>query len=147
MADPLSITASVLAVLTAAIQSTNSLCATVKRYKDRDKTLNRLQQELEDLIAVLGSLKDAANSDKTVSALLQRPVNRCGQVCREFEAAMEKFGGKKKTGLRDWTKMEFMRGDIHDFMDSLASYKSTIMVGLGTITMSVDYLGLLDSVG
>ncbi len=142
MADPLSITASVVAVVTAAIQSTKSLSATVKRYKDRDKTLNRLQHELEDLTTVLSSLKEAANPDKSISTLLKGPVDRCRQVCREFEDAMEKFSGKKKTGLRDWTKMEFMRGDIHDFMDTLASYKSTIMVGLGTITMSVAYFGL-----
>ncbi len=139
MADPLSITASVLAVVTAAIQSTKSLSATVKRYKDRDKTLGRLQDELEDLTAVLSSLTEAADSDKSMSTLLKGPVGRCSQVCREFEGAMEQFRGKTKTGLRDWTKMEFMRGNIHDFMDTLASYKSTIMVGLGTITMSVTY--------
>ncbi|KAL2138785.1 hypothetical protein VTI28DRAFT_6239 [Corynascus sepedonium] len=133
--DPLSISASILAVVTAAIQSTKSLSATVKRYKDRDKTLNRLQHELEDLITVLDSLKAAADSDKAVSTLLKSPLTRCSQICREFEDAMKKFSGKTKTGLRDWTKMEFMRGDIHDFMDILASCKSTIMVGLGIITM------------
>ena len=135
MADPLSISASVVAVITAAIQSTKSLSATVKRYKERDKTLNRLQHELEDLTTVLSSLKEGVNSDRSISALLEGPVERCSQVCREVEAAMERFSGKTKTGLRDWTKMEFLRGDIHDFMETLASYKSTLTVGLGTITM------------
>ncbi|KAL2201524.1 hypothetical protein P885DRAFT_26721 [Corynascus similis CBS 632.67] len=135
--DPLSISASVLAVVTAAIQSTKSLSATVRRYKDRDKTLNKLQQELEDLINVLDSLKEAADSDKAVSTLLKGPLNRCSQICREFEDAMENFSGTTKTGLRDWTKMEFMRGDIRDFVDTIASYKSTIMVGLGTITIEM----------
>lgn len=144
MADPLSITVSVLAVVTAAIQSTKSLSATVKRYKDRDKTLNRLQYEVEDLTTVLSSLKGAADSDESISTLLEGPIDRCSQVCREFEDAMEKFSGKTKTGLRDWTKLEFMRGNINDFMDTLASYKSTIMVGLGTITMSVAYLIYLE---
>jgi hypothetical protein len=145
MADPLSVTASVVAVVTAAIQSTRSLSATVKRYKDRDKTLNKLQYDLEDLTTILSSLKEATDSDKSMSTLLEGPVGRCGQVCSDFESAMERFGGKTKTGLRDWTKMEFMRGDIRDFMDTLASYKSTIMVGLGTITMSVAYLGQLQT--
>ncbi|GAB1316431.1 hypothetical protein MFIFM68171_06641 [Madurella fahalii] len=135
MADPLSISASVVAVVTAAIQSTKSLTATVKRYKDRDKTLNRLQHELEDLTNVLSSLRDAATSDTSVLNLLEGPVDRCSQVCREFEDAMEKFSGKSKTGLRDWAKLEFMRGDINDFMDTLANYKATIMVAVGTITM------------
>ncbi|OJJ67275.1 hypothetical protein ASPBRDRAFT_59258 [Aspergillus brasiliensis CBS 101740] len=33
--------------------------------------------------------------------------------------------------------MEFMRGDISEFIDTIAGYKSTISVGLGTITMSM----------
>jgi len=77
MADPLSITVSVVAVVTAAIQSTKSLSATVKRYKDRDKMLARLQDELEDLTTVLSSLSEAADSDKSMSTLLKGPVERC----------------------------------------------------------------------
>jgi hypothetical protein len=42
-----------------------------------------------------------------------------------------------RMGVRDWTKMEFMRGDIHAFMDALAGYKSMISVALGTVTMLV----------
>jgi peptidoglycan hydrolase CwlO-like protein len=143
MADPLSVAASVVAVVTAAIQSTKALSAAVKRYKDRDQTLNRLQHELEDLTNILSSLEEVIDSDKSMSTLLEGPVHRCSQVCREFKDAMEKFNGKTKTGLKDWARMEFMRGDIRDFMDTLASYKSTIMVGLGTITMSVTCLSLL----
>ena len=90
-----------VAVVTAAIQSTKSLSATVKCYKDRDKTLNRLQHELEDLTTVLSSLKEAANPDKLISTLLKGPVDRCRQVCREFEDAIEKFSRKKKIRLRD----------------------------------------------
>lgn len=144
MADPLSISVSVLAVVTAAIQSTQSLSAAVQRYKNRDKTLERLGHEVEDLIKVLGLLEDAVTSDAPILAALKGPVDRCSQVCREFEEAMEKFGGKSKTGLRDWARMEFMKSDINDFMDTLANYKSTILVGLGTITMSVADLASLE---
>ena len=137
MADPLSLSVSVLAIITAAIQSTKSLCAAVKRYKDRDKTLNRLHGELEDLVKVLSSLEQAVGSEASIWTLLKGPVSRCCQTCREFEEAMEKFGRKSMAGLRDWAKMEFMRDDINSFIDALAGYKSTIAVGLGTITMSV----------
>jgi DNA repair ATPase RecN len=137
MADPLSITASVVAVVTAAIQSTKSLTETVKRFKERDQMLSRLQHELEDLINILNALKEVTNIETSILALLQGPVDRCSQVCREFEISMNQFSGKSKTGFRDWAKMEFMRGDINEFMGTLAGYKSTISVGLGTITMSV----------
>ncbi|EDN05564.1 predicted protein [Histoplasma mississippiense (nom. inval.)] len=38
-------------------------------------------------------------------------------------------------GFRDWTKMEFMRGDINEFIDTIVGYELTILVGLGTVTM------------
>ncbi|KAH6959757.1 hypothetical protein BKA56DRAFT_637581 [Ilyonectria sp. MPI-CAGE-AT-0026] len=135
MADPLSITASVLAVVTAAIQSTRSLAEAVDRFKGRDKTLGRLQHELEDLGSVLNTLRDLIDLETSVMTLLEGPVTRCSQLCSDFENSMKEFGGKSKVGFRDWTKMEFMRGNINDFMDTLAGYKATISVGLGTITM------------
>ncbi|KAL5341995.1 hypothetical protein BJX70DRAFT_386420 [Aspergillus crustosus] len=135
MADPVSITASVLAIITAAIQSTNSLKATVRRFKERNKTLGRLQDELEDLSKILDLLEHAVSTDASVLALLQGPTARCSQLCREFEDTMKVFNGKSKTGFRDWTRMEFMRGDINEFIDTIAGYKSTISVGIGTITM------------
>lgn len=135
--DPLSISASVLAVLTAAIQSTRSLHETVKRFKERNKTLRRLQDELEDLTNILNSLTQVTNAEASMLALLQGPIDRCSQVCREFEQSMEVFSKKSKTGFLDWTRMEFRRGDINEFIETIAGYKSTISVGLGTITMSV----------
>jgi hypothetical protein len=135
MADPLSIGVSVLAVLTATIKSTKALTETVKRYKERDKTLNRLHHELEDLIKVLGSLEEAIETDSSAAAILKDPVDRCGQICHEFNEAMDKFGAKSKTGWRDWARMEFAREDINSFIDNIANYKGTIMVALGTITI------------
>ena len=135
--DPLSITASVVAVITAAIQSTKSLHETVKRFRERNKTLRRLQDELADLTNILNTLTQVTSVETSMLALLQGPIDRCSQVCREFEQSMEVFSGKSKTGFRDWTRMEFMKGDINEFIDTIAGYKSTISVGLGTITMLV----------
>ena len=135
--DPLSITASVVAVITAAIQSTKSLHETVKRFRERNKTLRRLQDELADLTNILNTLTQVTSVETSMLALLQGPIDRCSQVCREFEQSMEVFSGKSKTGFRDWTRMEFMKGDINEFIDTITGYKSTISVGLGTITMLV----------
>lgn len=135
--DPLSITASMLAIITATVKSTQSLYDTVHRFKDRHKTLRRLQDELSDLINILNTLKTVENADPSMMALLQSPIDRCNQVCREFEQSMKSFSYKTKTGIRDWTKLEFMRGDINEFIETVAGYKSTIVVGLGTINMLV----------
>ncbi|KAL2373768.1 hypothetical protein RJ035_000158 [Blastomyces gilchristii] len=82
MVDPLSIAASVLTVITAAVQSTKSLYETVKHFKERDKTLRRLQDELEDLANILESLTQVANAEMAMLALLQVPVDRWSQLCQ-----------------------------------------------------------------
>jgi hypothetical protein len=133
--DPFSIGVSVLAVIGATIASIQTLQETVKRYESRDKTLKRLAGGLLDLVTILNSLKAAANSQNPVLTLLKDPVSRCSEVCHEFEKAMKKFDGKSKMGLKDWAKMEFMRGDINEFIDTMADYKSTITIGLGIINM------------
>ncbi|KAL2814485.1 hypothetical protein BJX63DRAFT_392471 [Aspergillus granulosus] len=135
MADPVSIAASVLAIITATIQSTNALHETVKRYRERNRTLGKLQDELEDLLKILASLQNAVEADAQVLELLEGPVQRCGRLCREFEDSMKVFSGNSKPGFRDWARMEFMKGNINDFIETIATYKSTISVGLGTITM------------
>lgn len=142
MADPLSITVSVLAMITAAIQATTSLKDAVNRSKGRDKTLARLEAELKDLSGILTTLKEVVDMESSTMALLEGPVSRCSQVCREFQVSMEKFTSKSKVSILDWAKMEFMRGDINEFMDTLAGYKATISVGIGTITMSVAHFAV-----
>ncbi|RYP42956.1 hypothetical protein DL768_010164 [Monosporascus sp. mg162] len=135
MADPLSVTASLIAVATAAIQSANALKETVKRYRERDKTLQRLQEYLEDLIRTLKALEDIPALETSMLSLLQGPVSRCAQICHEFESSMKCFHSESKAGFRDWMKLEFMKGNINDFMDALAGYKSTIAIALGIITI------------
>lgn len=137
MADPLSITASVLAVASAAVVSVRSLCDTVKSFQNRNKTLGRLHANLQDLTTILDSLVHVINADTSVLMLLEGPIDRCKNVCNEFEQSMKRFHKTSKTGLLDWTKLEFMRGDINDFIDIIDGYKSTIAVGLGTINLSV----------
>lgn len=137
MADPLSVGASSLTVITACVQTTSSLLALVKRYRGRDRTLGRLQDGLQDLLTFLQALEKVGADDSITRSLIDGPVARCSQICHDFEAAMQKFSSKSRLGLVDWARMEFMAGDISDFMDTIASYKSTIAVGLGVINMSV----------
>lgn len=136
--DPLSIGASLAGVITAAIQSTKSLHDAIKRFKGRDKTLARLYAELGDLVNILSLLEQVVNTEALVLKLLRGPIDRCSQVCREFESSMTRFREKSKTNLLDWAKMEFMRGDINEFIETVDGYKATISVGLATINMYVN---------
>lgn len=135
MSDSSSIIITSPSVVTTAVKTTKSLYETVERIKDRNKTLRRLQDEVGDLVNILESLEQMVNADESIIVLLQNPVKRCSQVCYEFERSMVAFSGKPKIGFRDWAKMEFMRGDINDFIDTVAGYKSTVSIGLGTIAL------------
>jgi hypothetical protein len=137
MTDPLSVTAGVLAVITAAAQATKLLHDTVESYKGRDKTLKKLDDELKDMVNILDSLAQVENIDTNLWELLKDPIDHCSQVCCDFEKSMKVFSRKSKTGLRDWAKLEFMKGGITEFIDQITGYKSTITIGLGVITMLV----------
>lgn len=135
MTDPLSVTASVLAVATAAVVSVRSLCDTIKSFRNRNNTLRRLQDTLQDLTSILNSLISVIDADTSILVLLEGPIDRCRGICTEFAQSMQKFHDKSQTSLLDWTKLEFKRGDINDFIDTIEGYKSTIMVGLGTVNL------------
>lgn len=146
MADPLSVVASLLAIATAGVQSTQSLKGAVERYKTRGTTLRRLLEEAGDAERVLAALRDllaasmarpALDVNTSIATLLREPIERCSEVCQKFEIAMGQFSKKANTSFLDWAKMEFMRGDINQFLDTLAGYKATISVGLGVLTMCV----------
>ena len=151
MADPLSILASLLGVATAGIQSTRSLKEAAARYKTRDATLRRLISDVGDTENILNALKQLLEAatpqtvldrDISMTTLLVGPIERCSEVCDKFEEAMEQFSRKSKTDVLDWAKMEFMRGDINQFLETVAGYKATISVGLGVLTMYVFHVSI-----
>ena len=137
MAEPISSTASMLAITTYAIQSVESLNETVSRFRGRNRALNGLHNELDQLCNVLSSLKEVARTELSLAAPLKRPINHCGQMCQEFEQTILSFNKSSETSFRDWAKLEFMRGDINEFTDTVSAYKSTIAVVLSTITLYV----------
>jgi hypothetical protein len=135
MADPLSIAASLLSVILTVIQTIKSLYDTVQQFMDCNKSLRRLQDELEELTNILFALIEVTHAETLMLALLQAPIHRYSQICSEFKQLIRAFSEKLKTDFRDWAKMEFMRGDINEFIHTIAAYKSTLSVRLGTITM------------
>ena len=118
-----------------AIQSTRSLHATVSGFKDRSRCIRRLQAELEAVTNVLESLKKVDNFATSILASLYCLCHRCSEICCKFERSMIVFSQKPITGFRDWTKMQFMGGDINEFIDTIGGYQSTISVSLGILTM------------
>ena len=65
--------------------------------------------------------------------VLDLPLLRCGNACREFEQQVLKLSSRSsdsRTSFRDWAKVRYMSDDIDGFRRLLAGYKSTIHIAL-----------------
>jgi hypothetical protein len=84
----------------------------------------------------LDALKQVVDAEASMLELLHGPIDRSSKMCHEFEQSMESFWRKSKTGIRgDCAKMELIRGDINEFIDTISGYKLTISVRLATINI------------
>jgi hypothetical protein len=140
MADPLSVTASLLALVTFAAKSTQSLYQLIASFQSSQRTIRGLKEELEALNEVLQSLHATISNGKVDLTPLTLPLTRCNQACQEFEAIVlkcTKHSNGPKKSFRDWTTLTYMGGDINAFKNMLGGYKSTIAIALGDANMLV----------
>ncbi|KAL5374889.1 hypothetical protein PMIN06_012165 [Paraphaeosphaeria minitans] len=75
--------------------------------------------------------------DAHLSAL-ELPLRRCGNACGEFLQELQSCcqrSGNDRQSFRDWAKLRYMGDNIEDFKDSLAAYKSTIIIALTDIQL------------
>jgi hypothetical protein len=143
MSDPLSITASVVAVATLAYNSSKALYEITKDIKDAPKTFLDLKTDLEALQSVLNSLKTELNRKDRATALseaqrsvleeLELPLRSCSDACDEFKSKLAKLlsrSGDGHTSFRDKVKLQFQDKEVSAFRFRLASYKSTLTIAL-----------------
>ncbi|KAI3016226.1 hypothetical protein CBS147347_10858 [Aspergillus niger] len=112
MADPLSIAASVLAIITAAAQSTKSLQGTVKRFRNRDKTLRRLQNDLENLTNILESLQQVTNNERYSSKVPQKVLEEYNEMIQDTAYNLELHIRRIDEKLAQLTTEEINASDI-----------------------------------
>jgi hypothetical protein len=134
MAEPIGVASGLLALANFAFQSSIALYQTVQSFQFHPKRVRDLEEELEALSGVLGSLTEtvSATTDVDLSAL-DLPLQRCGNACKEFGQEITKCSsrsGGSRTSFRDWAKLRYMGDDIDGFRQLLAGYKSTIIIAL-----------------
>jgi hypothetical protein len=138
MADPISTASGLLALSVFAFQSSIQLYQLVDSFRNNQRAVRELREELEALHGVLRSLQEtAANTDADLTAL-KLPLLRCGKACKDFEAVIVRctaHSGGSRTSFRDWAKLKYMGDDIVGFKNMLAGYKSTISIALGDANM------------
>ncbi|KAM0267120.1 hypothetical protein ACHAQH_010121, partial [Verticillium albo-atrum] len=139
MADGLSIASGVVALVTFAFQSSTALYTTVRSFQSQDKTARALKTELTDLTNVLESLLETVSANPDINFdSLKLPLYRCGKTCEEYGdliARCTKHSGTPRPSFRDWIGQQYLKGDISDFKEMLAGYKSTINIALANVNL------------
>jgi hypothetical protein len=134
MADPVSLASGLLALVIFTHKSCVTLYTTIQGIKSHPKRVRDLVDELTTLNGVLETLTDTLKSDTNVDlSALDLPLRRCGNACNEFLQELQKCcsrSGGDKQSFRDWAKLKYMGDNIDEFKNSLAAYKSTILIAL-----------------
>jgi hypothetical protein len=139
MADPLNIASNIVALVTFALTSSVNLYTTIRNFQSQDKKARALKTELGDITTVLESLLETVNNNPDINfEALKAPLHRCGNACNEYGeliCRVTRRSTASRSSVRDWITQKYLQGDITDFKDMLAGYKSTINIALANANM------------
>ncbi|PZD22954.1 hypothetical protein A1F96_10685 [Pyrenophora tritici-repentis] len=140
--DPLSITASVVGITTAALQSVQFLAKTIDNVKDAPDTVRSVSIDLQAVEPVLQNL-DKALQDGTSQIVLSNEiryaVENCDRACKVFQSRVKhwtKHSTEDKMFWMDrWKIGLFGLEQIKTFRGQLSDCKGTLSVALSTATI------------
>lgn len=132
MADPLSIAAGIIAIITATIQSSTALYDTIESFKNYPQRVKDLLKQLSSLTQTLDSLRELSEQDESVGVSLKVPLRECGATCDGFGRLLSVHRRKLSNGkvFSAWMHLKFRNGDVVNFMETLTVYKSTIAIAI-----------------
>lgn len=145
MTDPLSITASVVAITTAAIGSVKVLYTTIDDIKHVPTALGNIRSDLQAVEPVLQELRTQLEREDSQVLLIddiKGAVENCNSACSTFRKVLDhwmRHATKYKTSWAEWTDRvrvgTFEQGTINVFKGRLNDCKSTLIVALNTSTV------------
>ncbi|KAL5313286.1 hypothetical protein ACEPPN_019019 [Leptodophora sp. 'Broadleaf-Isolate-01'] len=144
MADPLSITASVVGITTAALQSAQFLVKTIDNIKDAPGTIKDLSADLRVVESVLQEL-NANVQDHSLqiirSSQIGPAVENCDRACKAFQSQVERWMKHSKEDkifwISRWKIGLFGPDRIKTFKGQLNDCKSTLNIALTTANLLV----------
>jgi hypothetical protein len=139
MAEPISLASGLLTLTAFAFQSSVTLYNTIQSFQSHPTRVRELEKELKALSGVLSSLNDTVGATTDVDlSILELPLLRCGNACKEFEQELLKCSSRSaggRTSFRDWAKLMYMGDNIDGFKQLLAGYKATITIALNDASL------------
>ena len=146
MRDPLSVTASVVGITTAALQSAQFLAKIIDNVKDAPGTVKDISTDLRAVEPVLQDLKRAVQDDPSqviLSNQIGLAVENCDRACKAFQLQVERWMKHSKEDkifwIYRWKIGLFGQERIKTFKEQLSDCKSTLSVALSTATLFVHY--------
>lgn len=139
MCDPLSVTGSVIAVVTVAVESCDTLCTFFRSFCDTAEYLKHYISKLEALKAVfadIAELDKATSGHLTLDQGLKSQLEECGLHLQEIEKTVMPSYKKLQMskGDRLWTKMKWstaiQRQKIEKLMIRIESHCQTFVLTL-----------------
>jgi hypothetical protein len=146
MADPLSVTAGVIAVAGLAYSSSKALYELISTIRDAPQEFQDLNQYIEALSQILKALKTnldgrGARLSESQIACLQdaRPtLEGCDLACKEFKTKIERLATHSQDGrrsFRDSVKLNFQNKSIADFRTRVANWKESLALALDVVLL------------
>ncbi|KAF5244986.1 hypothetical protein FAUST_2095 [Fusarium austroamericanum] len=140
--EPISLTASVIAVATLAWNSGNELYSLVKTYNHANEIFQELSSDIHGLNSVLASLQSIGGEKKGASFShtqclclkeVQPAIDYCLQAYEAFRVKVANLmcnSTSEHISKRDRLTLHFKSNDIVAFRIQLSSYKSTLTIAL-----------------
>jgi hypothetical protein len=141
MADPLSVTASVIAVAGLACSSSKALYELISTIQDAPQVFQDLNQYIAALSQILDALKTnldgrgARLSESQIVCLQEaKPtLEGCDLACKDFKTKMDELTIHSQDGrrsFRDSIKLYFQNKSIADFQMRLVIWKESLALAL-----------------
>ncbi|KAG4430486.1 hypothetical protein IFR05_014029 [Cadophora sp. M221] len=147
MADPLSITASVVGIIVPALHGTRLLLEDLQQLSDAPKTIKRLTDDVQSVHTTLELLRGVEDGDwkslgQNVAEQSKATISSCTQACILFRADLQKWTRHSEGKLTwlDRANVGFFKKDQAKAMsEQLQSCKLAInlIVGVATLYSSV----------
>ncbi|KAL9106324.1 MAG: hypothetical protein Q9227_008660 [Pyrenula ochraceoflavens] len=142
MADPLSITASIIPIVGAAVASVQVLSRTIDAIKDAPGILKETRSDLVTVTAVLQQLEKAGSergSDNLMCDGIVPAVKNCDRACSAFNSKLElwtRHSSNKGGALADRLKIGMLcKERIQTLRAQLSNCKATLNLAISTATV------------
>jgi len=145
MADPLSITAGVVGIVTAALQATGRFAADLQRLSEAPATIESLKQDIAVLAGTLKALAGLEGAQwkalgTTVTEQSKATVASCTVSCDKYMADLQRWTRHSSPGrgvaVRDRLALALWReSQVKNMSEQLQKYRTTLNLVISTAAL------------